>query len=100
VQLQALQTLQEQTQTVLNEIQKRVTTRTVPLRILFEGNNQEPGLLMQRLKVLGVNPAGNDVDYQDFSYDGDWHHWTTLFDFSSDTAGWESDLSPGAQERQ
>jgi Lhr-like helicase len=100
VQLQALQTLQEQAQTVLNEIQQRVTTRTVPLRILFEGNNQEPGLLMQRLKVLGVNPAGNDVDYQEFFYDGDWHHWTTLFDFSSDIAEWKSDLSPGAQERR
>lgn len=98
--LQALQAQQQQAQTALNEIQQRVNTRTVPLRILFEGDNQEPGLLMQRLKVLGVNPAGNDVDYQEFNYDSNWHHWTKLFDFSSDTAGWKSDLSPGAQERR
>jgi DEAD/DEAH box helicase domain-containing protein len=98
--LEMYQNRRDNAQKVLNEIQQRVNTRTVPLRILFEGDNQEPGLLMQRLKVLGVNPAGNDVDYQEFNYDSDWHHWTKLFDFSSDTAGWKSDLSPGAQERR
>ncbi|MEZ2317973.1 MAG: DEAD/DEAH box helicase [Microcoleus sp.] len=98
--LELLQNRRDNADKVLNEIQQRVNTHTVPIRILFEGDNQEPGLLMQRLKVLGVNPAGNDVDYQEFNYDSNWHHWTNLFDFSSDTAGWKSDLSPGAQERR
>ncbi|WP_341731448.1 DEAD/DEAH box helicase [Microcoleus sp. EPA2] len=99
------QNRRNQAQKVLNEIQQIVNTRTVPLCIMFEPDsedpdNKDPGLLIQRLKVLGVNPAGNDVDYQEFNYDSDWHHWTKLFDFSSDTAGWKSKLSPGAQERR
>jgi DEAD/DEAH box helicase domain-containing protein len=93
-----LQENRDNAQKVLNEIQQIGNTRTVPLRILFEGDNQEPGLLMQRLKVLGVNPAGNDVHYQEFNYDSkEDNHWTKFFDFDSDTAGWKSDLSTGAK---
>ncbi|MEG3909643.1 DEAD/DEAH box helicase [Microcoleus sp. w2-18bC1] len=93
-----LQEDRDNAQKVLNEIQHIGNTRTVPLRILFEADNQEPGLLMQRLKVLGVNPAGNDVHYQEFNYDSkEDNHWTKFFDFDSDTAGWKSDLSTGAK---
>jgi DEAD/DEAH box helicase domain-containing protein len=96
----ALQAVRDQAEKYLNEIQQRINTRTVPLRILFEGleNSQDPGILIQRLVNLGVNPAGNDVLYQDFSYDGKYHHWTKLFDF--ETAGWKSDLPPEAQIRR
>ncbi|XZN93673.1 MAG: DEAD/DEAH box helicase [Microcoleus sp.] len=96
----ALQAVRDQAEKYLNEIQQRINTRTVPLRMLFEGleNPQDPGILIQRLVELGVNPAGNDVLYQDFSYDGKYHHWTKLFDF--ETAGWKSDLPPEAQTRR
>ncbi len=107
--LEMFQNRQNKAQKVLNEIQEIVKTRTVPLIMMFESDNKEPdnknyyntdpGLLMQRLKVLGVNPAGNDVEYQDFNYDSNWHHWTNFFDFSSETRGLKSNLSTSAQER-
>lgn len=97
---QPFKVLREQAQAVLNEIQQRGNTRTVPLRVLFEGseNPQDPGILIQRLVDLGVNPAGNDVLYQDFYYDGKYHHWTKLFNF--ETARWKPDLSPEALTRR
>jgi DEAD/DEAH box helicase domain-containing protein len=100
VALQALQVQQDEAQTKLNEIQQRGNTRTVPIRVLFEGENQAPGFLIQRLAALGVNPAGNDILYQEYHYDGNWHHWTELFDFDSETPGWRSDLSPDAEVRR
>lgn len=98
--LEPLQNRRNNAQNVLNEIQQRGNTRTVPLRVLFEGleNSQDPGILIQRLVELGVNPAGNDVLYQEFKYDGKYHHWTKLFDFA--TAGWKGNLSPAAHERR
>lgn len=83
----------------LNAIKQRASTRTVPLRILFEGENnpQAPGALIQRLLALGVNPAGNDRLYQDLNYDGRWHHWTELIDFDATPPTWRSDLSPEAE---
>ncbi|MBW4496740.1 MAG: DEAD/DEAH box helicase [Oscillatoria princeps RMCB-10] len=98
-----LELLQKQRDNAMNQldaIQQRGSTRTVPLRVLFEGieNPQAPGLLSERLVALGVNPAGNDVLYQEFYYDGNYHHWTKLFDF--ETAGWKSDLPPEALTRR
>ncbi|MEG3973323.1 DEAD/DEAH box helicase [Microcoleus sp. herbarium8] len=100
VAVKILQKDRDKAQKVLNEIQQRGNTRTVPLRALFEGieNSQDPGLLIERLVNLGVNPAGNDVIYQDFSYEGKYHHWTKLFDFA--TAGWKPDLCAEAQTRR
>lgn len=96
--LELFQNRRDNAQKVLHEIQQIVNTRTVPLRIMFEPDNEDPGLLIQRLKVLGVNPAGNDLHYQEFEYDSkEDHHWTNFFDFESDTAGWKSDLSTGAK---
>lgn len=98
--LELLQNGRNNAQKLLNEIQQRGNTRTVPLRALFEGieNSQDPGLLIERLVNLGVNPAGNDVIYQDFSYEGKYHHWTKLFDFA--TGGWKPDLCAEAQTRR
>lgn len=93
----ALQALQEQRDTAkskIDEIQKIGNTRTISLKKLFEGENQEPGMFIQRLASLGVNPAGNDVLYQEYNYDNHWHHWTKFFDFNTFT--WRTDLSPGA----
>lgn len=93
---QALQALRDEAQSALNELQQRSASRTVPLRNLFEG----PELFIQRLKTLGINPAGNDILFQEYRYDGGWHHWTKLFDFTSSGARWRSDLSPEAELRR
>ncbi|MEG3834861.1 DEAD/DEAH box helicase [Microcoleus sp. Z1_C3] len=100
VAVKILQKDRDNAQKLLKEIHQRGNTRTVPLRALFEGieNSQDPGLLIQRLVNLGVNPAGNDVLYQEFSYDGKYHHWTKIFDFA--TAGWKLDLPPEAETRR
>ncbi len=76
-------------------------TRTVPLSILFESgeDGRGPGLFIQRLKALGVNPGGQDILYREIKYDGDFRRWTTLFDFSSASAGWNPQLSPDGQVR-
>ncbi len=90
------QILREQAIADLANIREVSNSLTVPLRVLFEGidNVEDIGLLIQRLVNLGVNPAGNDSLYQEFNYDGNWHHWTKLFDFQN--YGWQLSLSPAA----
>ena len=85
----------------LAEFAARRASRTVPLRLLFEGEDTErgTGALIQRLKELGVNPAGQDILFQEFKYDDAWHRWTTLFDFTSSEGGWNPDLSPAGKDR-
>lgn len=90
----------------ITEIRERGTTRVVPLRILFEslnpdGNPLGPGLLIHRLKRLGVNPAGCDVLYQEYNYDGTFdNHWTGFFDFTAQDQCWREGLSPEALQRR
>ncbi|HKZ79711.1 MAG TPA: DEAD/DEAH box helicase [Pyrinomonadaceae bacterium] len=86
----------------LDEVRQHGATRVVPVRALFETVNPPdgPGLLIHKLKRLGVNPAGNDVLYQDFNYDQTWHHWTEFFDFTSKRACWRDDISPAARDRR
>jgi len=86
-------------------IRERASNQTVPLRILFEdqtgGDPYGPGLLIRRLKSLGVNPAGNDVLYQEFQYDNSFdNHWTKFFDFSSPDKCWRDGISPDALQRR
>jgi DEAD/DEAH box helicase domain-containing protein len=86
-------------------IRERARNQTVPLRILFEdqggGDPYGPGLLIRRLKSLGVNPAGNDVLYQEFQYDNSFdNHWTKFFDFSSQDRCWKNGISPDALQRR
>ena len=87
----------------LAEVRQRAETRTVPLRLLFEGPDGDPaapGTLVLRMKALGVNPGGPEVLYQDYRYDGSWHRWTDFFDFSAPDAGWRGGLSPDGRERK
>ncbi len=86
----------------VNSIDQRSLTRKVPLRVLFEGaDDSAPGQLIQRFKTLGVNPAGCDVLYQEYHYDGSFdHHWTEFFDFSAQEKGFRTNLSPSAKERK
>lgn len=85
----------------ITEVRSRASTRTAPLRLLFESADLSqdpdgPGLLISKLKRLGINPAGNHVLYQDFNYDGDWHSWTDSFDFTSMDEVWNRNNSPSA----
>ncbi|MFX0114509.1 MAG: DEAD/DEAH box helicase [Candidatus Hodarchaeota archaeon] len=89
----------------IQQIRQRYSTRIVPLRLLFESEDERgqptgPGLLIRRLKELGINPAGNDVLYQDFHYDGRWHSWTNFFDYSDNPFCWKLGLSAGGIERR
>jgi Lhr-like helicase len=86
-------------------IKERAKTQLVPLRILFENQTEKDsygsGLLIQRLKDLGVNPAGNDVLYQEFQYDNSFdNHWTKFFDFSDPDKCWKEGISPDALQRR
>ena len=85
----------------LAAIEKRGASRTVRLRLLFEDDEmgEGTGALIQKLKALGVNPAGQDVLFQEFNYDDAWRRWTTLFDFTTKEGGWNPDLSPAGRDR-
>jgi DEAD/DEAH box helicase domain-containing protein len=102
---ESLEKEQLEARTRLAMISDRANNRTVPLRILFEdqtgGDPYGPGLLIRRLKSLGVNPAGNDVLYQEFQYDNSFdNHWTKFFDFSSTDRCWRDGISPDALQRR
>jgi len=98
----ALQSQQQLARADIEEIERRAATQSIPLRVLFEAPASDPdpsraGLLIHRLKKVGVNPAGNDVLYQEFKYDGEYRHWTTLFDFSAPSKCWRTGLSDEAE---
>lgn len=85
----------------IRDIRETLETRRIPVRLLFEGGDldadpQGPGMLISRIKKLGVNPAGNHVLYQEFNYDDAWHPWTELFDYDADESTWNTNLSPAA----
>lgn len=99
-------TLQERqacAQSEIASVHERGSTRTVPLKHLFDGPPEDltaPGSVLLRLKALGVNPGGNDVLYQDYNYDGTWHRWTEFFNFSRSDAGWQASMSPEAHVKR
>lgn len=80
----------------LNEIRSKGLQRVVPISVLLPPteNLANCGVLIRRLLRLGVNPAGNDVLLQDFAWDGEYHHWTILFDFEN--YNWRLGLPQGA----
>ncbi len=85
----------------LAEIEYRGSSRVVSLRLLFEDDESDNGTgsLIQRLKTLGVNPAGQGVLFQEFNFDDAWRRWTTLFDFTTSEGGWLPNLSPAGRDR-
>lgn len=73
--------------------------RIVRARVLFEAEDsnledKNLGYLLEKLLRLGVNPAGLDVLYQEFRYDGGFKPWTSLFSFASSGVQWGADPSP------
>lgn len=97
---QLLEETKKKAEDELENIRQQGTSRTVPVRLLFEpSDGTDPtfaGLLIQRLKALGVNPAGNDVDFQQFTYDDAEHYWSEFFDFTQPDKSWQTTLSPSA----
>ena len=82
----------------LNIIRQRGKSRVVHVSDLInpqEGNPAECGRVISRLLGTGVNPAGNDINAQDFKWEGGWHHWTELFDFAEKR--WKDGLPPDAE---
>ncbi len=100
-----LEAARKEAETDLVQILSRAESRQVELRLLFEdkqpgADTDSPGILIHRLKKIGINPAGNDVLYQEFNYDGGWHHWTEYFDFSDVARCWRRGLSDDAEQRK
>ena len=96
---------QQRAARALAAIRHQTTTRMVPLRALYESDPQDTSgtrslLLLRRLKRLGINPAGNDVMYQMFNYEGEDHDWTEFFDYSDPARCWREGLPEGAIERR
>ena len=82
----------------VESLRERGRERTVELRTLFEsfdgaGTWTGPGFLIRRLQLLGVNPSGQDVLYQDYRYSGVYRRWTSLFDFSNPEGAWREGLT-------
>lgn len=70
----------------IDSIRKRGTTLTIPCTDLIEPSSDDRrdcGRLIRRLLSKGVNPAGNDLELQDFEWDNSTHHWTELFDYGN-----------------
>lgn len=87
----------------LAALRERGTSRTVPLRVLFDDPDGNPGAtaaIVLRFTALGVNPAGNDVLYQDYEYDGAYQRWTKFIDWQTPARGWRPDMSPGARTKR
>ncbi|NIA10743.1 MAG: DEAD/DEAH box helicase, partial [Nitrospiraceae bacterium] len=82
----------------LNIIRQRGKSRVVHVSDLIypqEGNPAECGRVISRLLGTGVNPAGNDINAQNFEWEGNWHHWTKLFDFTEKR--WKDGLPPDTE---
>ncbi|MHC1769478.1 MAG: DEAD/DEAH box helicase [Verrucomicrobiia bacterium] len=80
----------------LQLIRTRMATRRVPAGILLQDpvDARQAGLLIQRLKRLGVNPAGVDVLYQEFKVGQEYRRWTELFNFAQEEPCWLLDNIP------
>lgn len=93
-------TLQRQVQEAnnkLEEIRRRGVERTVSVSVILPPADDimDCGVLIRRLLRLGVNPAGNDVLLQEYRWDGGYHPWAELFDFSS--MNWRQGLPQESQ---
>lgn len=82
--------------TALESIRQRGINRTVPMADLTQpqlvANVYDPGRLIARLARLGVNPAGNNVKYQEFKVEDEWRRWTYLFGVDPFGARWSEFL--------
>ncbi len=94
---QTVSNLIHQTRNELEEIRRRGVSRIVPVSVLLPppDNVSNCGDLIRRFLRIGVNPAGNDVLLQSFSWERRYHPWIELFDFPR--LNWQRDLPQEAQ---
>ena len=89
---------------VLDELRRRREDRTIPVRDFFnppEGEPENhPGILIRSLAMLGINPAGNDVQHQSYKWEGRRHRWVELFDTADFGNRWAPNLPAEAIDRR
>ena len=78
IQVKALELLANKARSRLEQIRKYGRDRCVPVSSLLP-DSESCGTLIERFLKLGVNPAGNDIEVQNFKWDQSIHHWTELF---------------------
>ncbi len=81
----------------LEGIRRRGNERTVSVSDILPPADDltNCGVLIRRLLILGVNPAGNDVLLQGYRWDNNYHPWTELFNFTS--MNWQQGLPQESQ---
>jgi DEAD/DEAH box helicase domain-containing protein len=79
--------LVEKARTDIEIIRNKGLTRIVPVQELLPPANDltSAGVLIKELLLKGINPAGNELAYQEFPWDNAVHPWTALFDFDGNT---------------
>ncbi len=85
----------------IQEIKNRRIARIIPVSVLIptaDDNPHDCGTLIKRFVRLGINPAGLDIELQKFQWDGRYHHWTELFDFTA--KNWKRGLSAESVSRR
>lgn len=79
----------------LGRIRQRKETAIYQCKELFHASSdRECGRLISRFVALGVNPAGNNIEFQSFKWGLKEHRWTELFDFNKNS--WLEGLPPEA----
>lgn len=91
---QAMADLARSAKQRLDEIKKRGQDHIIPVAALLPNSDHGCGPLVRQLLKLGVNPAGNDLDMQQFQWDGRKHRWTDLFDMIGNQ--WHKNLPQNA----
>lgn len=81
----------------LRQIRERMATSIVPFSDLLNPTSAGLGRIATRMLRLGVNPAGNDLEFQTIEWNHSHSHcdWTELFDF--DSHSWSNGLPPEAE---
>ncbi len=86
----------------MDALRQRAESKRVPASILLSdaANPMEAGVLIRRMKRLGVNPAGVDVLYQEFFAGQEWVRWTEWFNFGAGDACWNPNAPASHMERR
>ncbi len=85
---------QEAAKRELVSIQKKGKEKIISLVSILP-SLQSTGSLIKNFLFLGVNPAGNYIDVQNYSWDDKEHHWTELFVLNK--MDWRNNLPLSAQ---
>ena len=91
--------LVEESSRKLEAIRNKGLEQLVPVETLLPpvDNLTSLGILIKELLLKGVNPAGNELSLQTFSWDNSKHPWTAFFDFDANT--WKDGLSQEAGKK-